>query len=127
MKTPGARTRRILIVDDESSIRFLLKMVFESAGYEVVEAHHGAAAIDRVKDSRPDLVVTDLMMPVMNGRQLIASLRSDPETASIPIIATSAGLAGLASSSGAADAVLPKPFDSDELLETARSLAEGGG
>jgi CheY-like chemotaxis protein len=115
--------RRVLVVDDESSMRFLLKIVFESAGYEVVEAHHGAVALDLVKDHRPAVVVTDLMMPVMDGHHLIACLRSDPETASIPIIATSASLAA---SSSAADAVLTKPFDADRLLETARSLVEGG-
>ena len=113
----------ILIVDDDSSMRFLLKVLFESAGYEVVEAHHGAAALKRVNENRPDLVVTDLMMPVMDGAQLIALLRSDPKTESIPILATSARL-----SSGAevADAVLTKPFDPDAFLETARALAEGG-
>ena len=59
--------RTILVVDDESSMRFLLRMILESAGYEVVEAPHGAAALERAKESPPDLVVTDLMMPVMNG------------------------------------------------------------
>jgi CheY-like chemotaxis protein len=104
-------------------MRFLLRMLFESAGYQVVEAHHGAAALERVKEARPDLVVTDLMMPVMDGDQLIALLRSDTETQSIPIMATTAQLAWRAD---AADAVLAKPFDPDDFLEIARSLAEGG-
>jgi two-component system chemotaxis response regulator CheY len=115
--------RTILIVDDDASMRFLLKMLFESAGYQVVEAPHGAAALDRVKDARPDLVVTDLMMPMMDGLQLIECLRSDPETKSIPIVATSARLAAGAA---AADAVLTKPFDPDDFLEIARTLVEGG-
>jgi two-component system chemotaxis response regulator CheY len=116
--------RTILVVDDDSSMRFLLKMLFESAGYKVVEAHHGAAALERLKEARPALVVTDLMMPVMDGIQLIARLRSDPETQSIPILATSARLSGGAE---AADAVLTKPFDPDNFLEIARSLAETEG
>ena len=115
--------RTILVVDDDSSMRFLLKMLFESAGYQVVEAHHGAAALERVNENRPDLVVTDLMMPVMDGAQLIARLRSHPKTRSIPILATSARLG---SGAEVADAVLRKPFDPDDFLETACTLAEGG-
>jgi CheY-like chemotaxis protein len=112
----------ILVVDDESSVRFLLRMIFETAGFEVIEAQDGAAALKRMKDVRPDLVVTDLMMPVMAGRQFIALLRSHPETASIPIIVTSAQLS---IPPDAADAVVSKPFEPDELLETARRL-DGG-
>jgi CheY-like chemotaxis protein len=113
--------RTILVVDDDSSMRFLLKMLFESAGYEVVEAQHGAAALERLKEARPSLVVTDLMMPVMDGIQLIERLRSDPEMQSIPILATTAQLAKVAEP---ADAVLTKPFDPDKFLEIARSLVE---
>jgi len=113
--------RTILVVDDDSSMRFLLKMLFESAGYEVVEAQHGAAALERLKEARPSLVVTDLMMPVMDGIQLIERLRSDPETQSIPILAMTAQLAEVAEP---ADAVQRKPFDPDRFLEIARRLAE---
>lgn len=110
---------KILVVDDESSMRFLLRMVFETGGFEVTEAHHGAAALERVAEGLPDLVVTDLMMPVMTGRDLVKRLRGDPETAGIPILVLSANrnvtVAG-------ADAALHKPFEPDELLEAARSL-----
>jgi len=116
--------KTILVVDDDSSMRFFLKMLFESAGYHVAEAEHGVAALECLKEARPALVVTDLMMPVMDGMQLIKRLRSDPETQSIPIIATTARLVDAAE---AADAVLRKPFDPDRFLEIARSLAEGEG
>ncbi|MBA3736448.1 MAG: hybrid sensor histidine kinase/response regulator [Actinobacteria bacterium] len=113
--------RKILVVDDESSMRFLLRMVFESEGFEVVEAHHGAAALERVKeDPPPDLVVTDLMMPVMGGRELVERLRANPETARIPILVVSANASAVVPG---ADAALRKPFDRDALLDTARSLA----
>jgi CheY-like chemotaxis protein len=115
--------RTILIVDDESNMRFLLRLVLEGAGYEVVEAPHGAAALERAKESSPDLVVTDLMMPVMTGRELIARLRGDPQTAEIPIVVVSAKPSATLD---AVDAVLGKPFDPDELLETARSLSDEG-
>lgn len=113
----------ILVVDDDSSMRFLMRTVFEAAGYEVVEAHHGAAALERVKDSQPVLVITDLMMPVMNGRGLIAHLRSNPETAPIPILLISANPNA---DVGAADAVVGKPFQRDELLDAARALSGKG-
>jgi two-component system chemotaxis response regulator CheY len=112
--------RKVLVVDDESNMRFLLRMVFESEGFEVVEAHHGAAALERVKEEEPDLVVTDLMMPVMNGRQLVERLRADAETAGIPILVLSAN--ANAEVVGA-DAALRKPFDVDALLDAARSLS----
>ena len=80
---------RILVVDDEPDQRFLLRRLLERAGHEVSEAHHGAAALQAVRESAPDLVVTDVMMPVMDGVELIRCLRGDPATAYIPILAAS--------------------------------------
>ena len=71
-------------------MRFLLRVTLEGAGYEVVEAHNGAVALERAKESRPDLVVTDLMMPVMGGRELIDRLRSNPDLTTTPILILSA-------------------------------------
>lgn len=111
---------KILVVDDESNMRFLLRMVFETEGFEVAEAHHGAAALERMKEEQPDLIVTDLMMPVMNGRDLVGRLREDPETSKIPVVVISSSrnveVAG-------ADAAVRKPFDLDALLDTVRSLS----
>jgi CheY-like chemotaxis protein len=115
---------KVLVVDDESNMRFLIRMILERAGYEVVEAAHGAAALDRVKESRPDMMVTDLMMPVMSGRELVERLRADPETASLPIIVVSANSSSVAT---AADAVLGKPFDPDALVAAVGLLAGNGG
>jgi CheY-like chemotaxis protein len=111
---------KILVVDDESNMRFLLRMVLEAEGYEVTEAPHGATALELVQEERPDLVVTDLMMPVMNGRELIERLRSDDETAEIPILVISSN--PTAEVPGGADAALRKPFDHEALLDAARSL-----
>ena len=109
------------MVDDESNMRFLLRMLLETEGYEVVEAHHGAAALIVVQEETPDLVVTDLMMPVMNGRELVERLRADSATSSIPILVISANRNIDVTD---ADAALGKPFDIDELLDTVRSLAK---
>ena len=116
--------KEILVVDDEPNMRFLVRIILEGAGYEVVEAHHGGAALERAKESRPDLVVTDLMMPMMGGRELIDRLRSNPETGSIPILILSANGSLRV---GDADAALSKPFDHDELLENVRLLSQESG
>ena len=113
----------ILIVDDEPDVRFILKIAFQSAGHEIVEAHHGVAALERVKDSPPDLVVTDVMMPVLDGLDLIRRLRADPETAAIPILV----LSSRATTASGADAALAKPFRTHEVLATALSLIESDG
>lgn len=112
----------ILIVDDESSIRFLVRITLEHAGFDVVEAHHGVAALERAKESQPALVVTDLMMPVMGGRQLIERLREDPETASIPIVVLSANSNLKADE---ADVAIGKPFQPQALLDIVQTLVEG--
>ena len=113
----------ILIVDDEPDVRFILRMAFETAGHRIVEAHHGAAALERVKESRPELVVTDVMMPVLDGLELIRRLRSDSETAGIPILVLSSRATGPSD----ADAALAKPFRSHEVLAAGLSLIKSGG
>lgn len=114
----GDPLANILIVDDEPDLRFLYKLIFGDAGHEVTVASDGAAALERVNTERPDLVVTDIMMPVMDGNQLIRSLRSDPATSSIPILAVSAN-PGVVEG---ADAVLSKGSGTALILETASSL-----
>ncbi|HVS06250.1 MAG TPA: response regulator [Candidatus Dormibacteraeota bacterium] len=115
---------RILIVDDEPDIRFMMRLILEGAGYQVTEARHGAAGLKSVKARRPALVITDVMMPTMGGLELIERLRSDPKTASLPILVVS-GNSGLAT---AANARLGKPFTRRELLHAAAILIrEDGG
>ena len=95
------------MVDDEPDQRFVLRRLFEQAGHEVTDAPDGAAALEAVRESGPDLVVTDMMMPVMGGAELIRRLRCEPATAGIPILAVS----GDTHLADAADAVVPKPYD----------------
>ena len=79
----------ILVVDDEPDLRFLLRRVLGGAGHDVQEAGDGADALTSIRRSPPDLVVTDVMMPVMDGVELIRRLRDDPATKDIPIVAVS--------------------------------------
>ena len=114
-------SKRILVVDDDPSVRFLLRMIFESSGYDVTEAQNGVAALILIVDATPDLVVTDMMMPVMDGGELIKRLKSEPRTARLPILAVS-GNPEARESAGAADAVMGKPFDRSALLAAVSSL-----
>jgi CheY-like chemotaxis protein len=113
--------KRVLIVDDTAVIRDLLRLILEADGYDVSEAHHGGDAIARMGDALPDLVITDLMMPVMTGQQLIRRLRSDERFASLPILVLSAN-PNAAQMAKQADAVVRLPFDRADLVEQVRTL-----
>ena len=114
----GSSLFRILVVDDEPDLRYLLRRSFERAGHEVTDAGHGAAALEAVHHCLPDLVVTDMMMPVMDGAELIRRLRADPATAQIPILAAT----GDAQLAVGADAVLTKPYQPRQLVAAANAL-----
>jgi CheY-like chemotaxis protein len=116
----------ILVVDDDPSIRFVLRVILEKAGHEVVEAPHGAAALDLIDlQGLPDVVMTDLMMPVLDGEELIGRLRSAPTTAAIPIVVVSgnADAALTLKESGLVEAVVSKPFEAAALRECIEAVA----
>jgi CheY-like chemotaxis protein len=117
--------KNILVVDDDPSMRFMLRLILEGIGYEVSEAHHGAAALIRLEESLPDLLVTDMMMPVMDGGELIRQLRADPRTAGLLILVMS-GNPDAEEIGRDADAVMGKPFSPNDL-ETRVSLLLGAG
>jgi signal transduction histidine kinase len=108
----------VLVVDDEPLIRRLLVAVLELAGYRVIEASDGGAALEQARQAQPQLVITDRTMPVMNGTELIKRLRADVEMAGIPIILLTETTGG----EPQADAVVMKPFDQDELIELVKTL-----
>jgi CheY-like chemotaxis protein len=124
----GSLVQKILVVEDDPSLRTMLRAIFESAGYEVAEAGHGQAALDLLHGPRlPDILTTDLMMPVMGGNELIRRLRAEPRTASIPIVVVSANAMaaeGILALEGA-DAVISKPFRNGDLVELIQSLDVG--
>ncbi|HZQ49821.1 MAG TPA: response regulator [Candidatus Dormibacteraeota bacterium] len=110
----------ILVVDDDSATRLLVRSILEIAGHEVIEAPHGSAALDLISPERlPDVVVTDLRMPILDGRELIAQLRSGPDTATIPIVVVSgnAAEARTLKASGLVEAVVSKPFVAANLAQ----------
>lgn len=77
---------RVLIVDDEVGIRELCRVNLVLAGYEVIEAPDGFAALEKARSEKPDMIFLDVLMPGMSGWEVLSSLRADPETASIPVV-----------------------------------------
>jgi len=108
---------RLLVVDDELSILEALQDVLSMEGYEVVTAYNGAEGLRCIGEQRPDLVLLDLMMPVMDGRELLRRVREDPALKGLPVIIMSAGRIA-DEERQAASATLAKPFDLDHLLRT---------
>jgi len=108
---------RVLIVDDDAGTRSALKSLLESQGYSVDQAADGAAALERLVDLPPDLIVTDLDMPVMNGMQLLSALRERGQDVPVIVATSAAELSSAveAMRSGATD-YLTKPVDFDALL-----------
>jgi CheY-like chemotaxis protein len=107
----------VLIVEDEEPIADALAFLVEDCGYVPLRASHGKEALALARANHPRLVITDLMMPIMDGRELIAALRADAAANgnSAPIIIlTTAGGFTYAQNTGA-DLVLRKPFDIAEI------------
>ena len=113
--------KRILVVDDDPAVRLMFRLIFESDGYQVSEARNGVSALILIKDSLPNLVVTDMVMPQMSGQELIERLRSDDRTARLLILAVT-GHPAAKQQASAADGVLEKPIDRLDLLARVSSL-----
>jgi CheY-like chemotaxis protein len=112
----------ILVVDDELDIRELIAEALVLDGYRVRTAPNGKIAVRRARLNRPDLIVLDLMMPVMSGWEFMEAQQEDRGLASIPVIVVSAALDAQAES---AAMFLRKPFDIDTLLSTVARLCAG--
>jgi len=110
-----------LTVDDDEDVREAVRTVLENAGYRTAEAADGREALAFVRNAedKPGLLLLDLMMPSMDGWQLRAKLRSDPELATIPIVIMTAhvGVLRAVSDVRPEPPVLPKPLDVDQLLQ----------
>ncbi|MGW3583449.1 SpoIIE family protein phosphatase [Streptomyces rubiginosohelvolus] len=126
---PGPSTRnapaRILVADDNADMRGYLTRLLRSAGHQVVAVSDGLEALDRVRADIPELVISDVMMPGLDGLGLVAALREDPRTATVPVLLLSARAGQEASIEGfdaGADDYLVKPFAATELLARVRAV-----
>jgi CheY-like chemotaxis protein len=121
METPS----RILIVDDERQNRQLLEVLLEAEGYLLDTAASAEEALAAVARQRPDLILLDVMMPGMDGYQVVARLKANPDTVSIPVVMLTALDDRNSRSHGlmaGAAAFLTKPIDRHALREAVMSL-----
>jgi CheY-like chemotaxis protein len=120
------RARRqpmILVVDDDHDIREVIAESLSLDGYLVCVAPNGKVALEQAHAKRPDLIVLDLMMPVMSGEEFLAARREDPALAATPVVVVTAAIDWEVEG---ADVVLQKPFELETLLATvARLCGEG--
>lgn len=114
----------ILIVEDDKSIRYNLMTFLMAEGYEVLVASNGLDAYSKAKANNPDLILTDIHMPVMDGIELSKILQNDPNTALIPLIFLTSDMQLINSGriNGCANACIPKPFHLDQILESINRL-----
>lgn len=111
-------SKTVLVVDDEVVIAEAVAAVLQDEGYEVATATNGQEGLDQALSTKPDLVLVDMMMPVMDGEEMSRRLRENPQTCDIPIVVMSAVHRSLRELPFDHAAFLPKPFDLDTLLET---------
>jgi CheY-like chemotaxis protein len=110
------RAARILVVEDDENIRELVDVILSGAGYEVVTAPDGAAALQVVGTTRPDLVLLDMRMPIMDGWEFARRYRARPEPPAPIVVLTAARDAAQRAAEIHADGFLGKPFDVESLL-----------
>ena len=116
----------ILIVDDDDSIRNLLHQELSDAGYLIEEAANGKQALEAVRRNKPDLIILDIMMPEMNGFDVAAILKNDPDTMDIPIIVLSVVQDKTRGFRIGVDRYLTKPIDTARLFSEVGTLLEQG-
>jgi DNA-binding NarL/FixJ family response regulator len=119
--------KQLLVVDDDPSLLLAVSETLRAEGYEVVTARRGAEAMVRVAEAMPDLIISDIRMPGMDGYALVRNLRASPRTRLIPIIfltakdETADRIEGFRTG---VDAYLTKPFESEELIAIVYSILD---
>ena len=118
---------RVLVIDDEEVVRDLVSEVLAGAGHDVVTASDGGAGLAAYRESPFDLVITDILMPVMDGLAVIQELKRDYPAVPIIAMAAMGDRALQDAQSAGADLTLPKPFRIDRLGETVSTALRTNG
>ena len=121
-------TKRILVVEDTEDNRKIIRDLLTSVGYELIEAVDGGEGVALAKQERPDLILMDIQLPVIDGYEATRRIRAIPELAEVPIIAvTSYALSGDEAKTRAAgcDGYVAKPFSPRQLLAKIREFLPG--
>ena len=116
---------KVLLADDEEDVKIVLKMFLESKGYETCTAYDGLDAIDQARNEKPDVILLDIMMPLVDGFEVCRTLKADPATAQIPIIMLSAASHSESVQKGidaGAAEYLVKPFEPEHLVKTLEKI-----
>ncbi len=113
--------QRVLVVEDDRDIREMVAELLVEEGYEVTLAGNGLEGLSQAQRHRPNVIVLDLMMPVMNGWEFRQAQKLDPTIVDVPVVILSAVARGRATLD--ADAFVPKPFDVETLLSAVERLA----
>ena len=120
MATRNQTQRTILLIDDDTNIRKMTRLRLERAGYRVATAARGELGLSMARIEHPDLIILDVLMPLMDGREVLKRLKADPETRDVPVglltVVTTDEQMSEPIPPGAAF-YLTKPYDSDELLQ----------
>jgi DNA-binding response OmpR family regulator len=121
---------KVLVVDDEEGIRVLCRVNLELEGYDVIEAADGPTALESARSKRPDLIFLDVMLPRMDGWDVLTELKADPHTAHIPVVMLTARTSEedqLRAWGGGVMEYLAKPFNPRRLVDWAeRALISWG-
>lgn len=128
MSGPGPEQRyAILVAEDEPGIRGALELLLGLEGYDVVAVSNGLQALDALARAEYDLIITDHMMPWMDGPALLGRVRADERFSDLPAIMMSAVSHAPAAADGLADAFVPKPFEILALLQVVQRLLQERG
>ena len=121
---------RVLVVDDEPDVLLLCRLNLQQRGHELLEASNGTTALELAREGHPEVIVLDLMLPGMNGYEVLENLKQDERTSDIPVLVltTKSLRADRERSHGlGASGFLTKPFLPSELCEMVESLFPTGG
>jgi CheY-like chemotaxis protein len=127
MMTGTADRPRVLLVDDYPDAREMYAEYLDFSGFEVIEAANGMEALQRAADTKPDIILMDLSLPVMDGWEATRRLKADARTAHIPVVAlTGHALAGISEGAKKAgcDAFVIKPCLPEDLVKEIRKVLE---
>jgi CheY-like chemotaxis protein len=117
--------RTVLVVDDEFGTLDVLIAALQDEGYRVFTAANGRRGLEQLEEQRPDIVVSDFMMPLMDGASMVRAMRANPEYRDIPVVMMSAvSEAALRKHLDGYEAFLRKPFSTRTLMETIATLLE---
>ncbi len=117
------QSRDILVVDDDVYLCEIMSDVLQAEGHKTRTASNGLEALERIQEHKPDLILLDLMMPVMSGWELAATLRANPDWNNIPVVIITADYhVERKREETGAKAVITKPFDIDQLVEVVDSF-----